>query len=124
MISRTLIRIKAFKELYSRITTGSTDIKAAENELMQAFAQTQRLYGLIALLPSALAMVAEDKVATQNRKFNPDQDKIDLNTKFASNTLSSLTRADSVLQPGNQLDGFRDLPQEHLFKHDIQGLLQ
>ena len=98
MISRTLIRIKAFKELYSRITTGSTDIKAAENELMQAFAQTQRLYGLIALLPSALAMVAEDKVATQNRKFNPDQDKIDLNTKFASNTLSSLTRADSVFQ--------------------------
>ena len=96
MISRTLIRIKAFKELYSRVTTGSTDIKAAENELMQAFAQTQRLYGLIALLPSALAMVAEDKIAAQNRKFNPDRLKIDQNTKFASNTISALTRADSA----------------------------
>ena len=59
MISRTLIRIKAFKELYSRITTGSTDTKAAESELMQSFVQTQRLWGLMALLPSALAMTQE-----------------------------------------------------------------
>lgn len=96
MISRTLIRIKAFKELYSRITTGSTDTKAAESELMQSFVQTQRLWGLMALLPSALAMVAEDKIITQNRKFNPDKGVIEQNSKFASNALSAITRADSV----------------------------
>ena len=96
MISRTLIRIKAFKELYSRVTTGSSDTKAAEAELMQAFVQTQRLWGLMALLPSALAMVAEDKVNTQMRKFNPDKQIIEQNTRFASNALSSIVKADSV----------------------------
>jgi len=96
MITRTLIRIKAFKELYSRITVGSTDTKAAENELMQAFVQTQRLYGLVALLPSALAIVAEDKVNAQNRKYNPDQEAIGKNSKFASNAFSRLVQSDSL----------------------------
>ena len=96
MINRTLIRVKAFKELYSRIITGSSDINAAERELMDAFVQTRRLFAMCALLPSALATLAEDRISTQYRKFNPDKDVIEKNTRFAGNAFSKLVRSDSV----------------------------
>lgn len=96
MINRTLIRVKAFKELYSRIITGSSDIKAAERELMDSFVQTRRLFAMCALLPSALATLAEDRISTQYRKFNPDKDVIEKNTRFSGNAFSKLVRSDSV----------------------------
>ncbi len=96
MISRTLIRIKAFKELYSRVATGSTDTAAAEKELFQAFEQTRRLYALMALLPVALQTMAQDKILKQKRKFNPDIEIINECSKFASNPFSVLLKADSA----------------------------
>lgn len=96
MISRTLIRIKAFKELYSRITTENTDIQAAERELVLSLEKTRQLYCLMWLLPSALVPVAEDKIAQQNRKFKPDFSVIEVNRKFASNPFSALVKADAV----------------------------
>lgn len=96
MISRTLIRIKAFKELYSRITTENTDIQAAEKELLLSLEKTRQLYCLMCLLPAALVPVAEDKISQQNRKFKPDFNVIEINRKFASNPFSALVRADAV----------------------------
>ena len=96
MISRTLIRIKAFKELYSRITTENTDVQAAERELVLSLEKTRQLYCLMLMLPAALVPVAEDKIAQQNRKFKPDFSVIEVNRKFASNPFSALVRADAV----------------------------
>ena len=87
---------KAFKELYSRVATGSTDTAAAEKELFQAFEQTRRLYALMALLPVALQTMAQDKILKQKRKFNPDIEIINECSKFASNPFSVLLKADSA----------------------------
>ena len=95
MISRTLIRTKAFKELYSRITTENTDTSAAENELMQSLEMTRRLYCLMALLPSAMIPVAEDKISQQMRKFRPDLAIVEQNRKFAGNAISALVKNDA-----------------------------
>ncbi|MBR4801650.1 MAG: transcription antitermination protein NusB [Bacteroidales bacterium] len=95
MISRTLIRTKAFKELYSRITTENTDTSAAEKELMQSLEMTRRLYCLMALLPSAMIPVAEDKISQQMRKFKPDLSIVEQNRKFADNAFSALIKADA-----------------------------
>lgn len=96
MISRTLIRIKAFKELYSRIATENTDTAPAEKELMLSLEKTLQLYCLMALLPAALVPVAEDKISQQNRKFKPDFSVIELNRKFIANPLSAMVKADSA----------------------------
>ena len=96
MISRTLIRTKAFKELYSRITTEDTNVKAAERELMLSLDKTRQLYCLMWMLPSALVPVAEDRIAQQNRKFKPDFSVIEINRKFASNAFSALVRSDAA----------------------------
>ena len=95
MISRTLIRIKAFKELYSRITTENTNIEAAEKELILSLEKTRQLYCLMCLLPAALVPVAEDKISQQNRKFKPDFSVIEINRKFANNPFSALVKADA-----------------------------
>ena len=96
MISRTLIRIKAFKELYSRIATENTDTAPAEKELMLSLEKTRQLYCLMALLPAALVPVAEDKISQQDRKFKPDFSVIEMNRKFIANPLSAMVKADSA----------------------------
>lgn len=96
MISRSLIRIKAFKELYSRITVGSGDIVAAEKELLLSLDKTRQLYCLMALLPYSLSVLALDKVHTQERKYSPDIKAIEQNSKFAKNAFSELVRTDSA----------------------------
>lgn len=96
MISRTLIRIKAFKELYSRITTENTDIQAAERELLLSLEKTRQLYCLMWLLPAALVPVAEDKISQQMRKFKPDLGVVEINRRFASNPFSAMVKADAV----------------------------
>ena len=96
MLSRTLIRIKAFKELYSRVTTGSSDSSSAEKEVVQAFVKTRELYCLLSLLPYSLAVVASDKISAQNRKFNPDNEAIAFHKAMADNPFSALVRSDSA----------------------------
>lgn len=94
MISRTLIRVKAFKELYSRISTDSTAVESAEKEMMASLEKTRDLYCLLALLPSALSLVALDKVNAQKSKYRPNAEKIAQLEKFVSNAVTVAVNSD------------------------------
>ncbi|MBO4691571.1 MAG: transcription antitermination protein NusB [Bacteroidales bacterium] len=95
MISRTLIRVKAFKELYSRISTDSTAVESAEKEMLASLEKTRDLYCLLSLLPSALSLVALDKVNAQKSKYRPDAEKIEQLEKFVSNAVTVAVNSDS-----------------------------
>lgn len=98
MISRRLIRVKAFKELYSRVSTDSFAIQPAENELFVSCSKTKELYCQLLMLPYALAKVAEERLNLENAKFNPDHNEIIANSALRENGFSALVAADESFQ--------------------------
>ena len=94
MINRRLIRIKVFKELFSKVSTGSYDVVPAENELLTACEKTRELYCLMLLLPVELSKMAQEKIDTGLQKFHPTAQEINPSFKFARNKFSELIAND------------------------------
>jgi len=85
MISRRLIRVKVFKVLFSRINSGSDSISGAEKELLISCDKTLELYYFLLSLPIALKKVAEAKIETGFKKFQPTAEESKPNRKFVDN---------------------------------------
>ena len=94
MINRRLIRIKVFKELFSKVSTGSYDVVPAENELLAACKKTRELYCLMLLLPVELSKMAQEKIDTGLQKFHPTAQEMNPSFKFAQNKFSELVAND------------------------------
>ncbi len=94
MINRRLIRIKVFKELFSKVSTGSYDVVPAENELLAACKKTRELYCLMLLLPVELSKMAQEKIDTGLQKFHPTAQEMNPSFKFAQNKFSELVEND------------------------------
>ncbi len=94
MISRRLIRVKAFKELYSRVATDSFAIQPAENELFVSCSKTRDLYCMLLMLPCALARVAGERLELERAKFNPVHSEIAANLALSENKFSALLAVD------------------------------
>lgn len=85
MISRRLIRVKVFKVLFSRINSGSDSFSGAEKELLLSCDKTLELYYFVLSLPIALKKVAEAKIETGLKKFQPTPEESDPNRRFVDN---------------------------------------
>lgn len=95
MINRRLVRVKAFKVLYGRVSTGSFDISASESELESSLQKTLELYAMMLLLPHELTKFSDEKLATLGKMFHPSEDDIVKNSKFKSNPLSAFISRDA-----------------------------
>lgn len=98
MISRRLIRIKVFKVLFSRISSGSSSFLAIEKELLLSCDKTLELYYFILSLPLALKYVAEQKIEAGLKKHQPTLEEINPNMKFVENKLILLLENDEELR--------------------------
>lgn len=98
MISRRLIRIKVFKVLFSRISSGSSSFLAIEKELLLSCDKTLELYYFILSLPLALKYVAEQKIEAGLKKHQPTLEEINPNMKFVENKLILLLENDDELR--------------------------
>ena len=98
MISRRLIRIKVFKVLFSRISSGSSSFLAIEKELLLSCDKTLELYYFILSLPLALKYVAEQKIEAGLKKHQPTLEEINPNMKFVENKLILLLENDYELR--------------------------
>ena len=96
MINRRLIRIKVFKELFSKVSTSSYEVVPAENELLTACAKTRELYCLMLLLPVELSKMAQEKIDTGLQKFHPTAQEMNPSFKFAQNKFSELVANDEA----------------------------
>ena len=63
MLSRRLIRIKAFKTLFAYIGSESDSVNAAQKSLIESCDKVKDLYYFLLNLSSSLVGVAEDKIA-------------------------------------------------------------
>lgn len=90
MLNRRILRIKAFKVLYSSKLVGSISLAEAESILDQSSEATRDLYLFMLGIVSPLTAVAREKLLSAQKKFNPTEEERNPNMKFADNALAGL----------------------------------
>ena len=98
MLNRRILRIKAFKALYSFAEDPSLSLPELEAQFGQSCEATRSLYlFMLAVIP---ALTAEARVRTgeARRKFHPTEAERNPNLKFVENTLSRLIEEDPDFQ--------------------------
>ena len=94
MLSRRLIRIKAFKTLFAYIGSESDSVNAAQKSLIESCDKVKDLYYFLLNLSSSLVGVAEEKIAVGMRKFHPTEAEAHPNYKFVHNRFARLLSDD------------------------------
>ena len=97
MLSRRLIRIKAFKTLYAFEASGSDNAAAAQKSLVESCDKVRDLYYFMLNISSSLIRVAEEKIAAGMRKFRPTEAEANPNLKFVRNRFAALLAGDPEL---------------------------
>lgn len=94
MISRRLIRIKAFKALYAYEASGAGDIPAAQKGLVASCDKVKELYYFLLNISSSLIGVAQDHIDAGLQKFHPTEEEANPNMKFVKNRFAALLSDD------------------------------
>lgn len=94
MLNRRILRIKAFKVLYSSKLTGNVSLAEAESVLDQSSEATRDLYLFMLGIVSPLTAVARERLISAQKKFNPTEEERNPNMKFAENGLAKLLDED------------------------------
>ena len=98
MLNRRILRIKAFKVLYSSVLSGNMSLAQAESQLDLACEATRDLYIYMLGIVSPLTKIARDRIEAAKAKFNPTEEEKNPNMKFAENALAKLLDADTDFQ--------------------------
>jgi len=98
MLNRRILRIKAFKVLYSSVLADNMSLSQAESQLEISCEATRDLYVYMLGIISPLTAVARDRIETAKTKFNPTDEERNPNMKFADNALARLIDSDVDFQ--------------------------
>ena len=90
MLNRRILRIKAFKVLYSSILSENVTLAQAETQLELSCEATRDLYIYMLGIVSPLTKIAQDRIESLKAKFNPTEEERNPNMKFAENALAKL----------------------------------
>lgn len=94
MLNRRILRIKAFKILYSYAENPSMSLQDAQAELELSCKATRDLYLFMLALIPAVTEEAKLRIESARRKFNPTAEEKNPNMKFAENALAALLAED------------------------------
>lgn len=94
MLNRRILRIKAFKAVYSRTENPAMTVKEGETQLELSCEATRDLYLFLLALPAALTAEALGRIEAAKGKFNPTEDELHPNMKFAGNGIAPLLSGD------------------------------
>lgn len=98
MLNRRILRIKAFKVLYSYAENQSMSLKEAELQLEKSCEATRDLYLFMLALISPLTAEAKARIEAARNKFNPTDEEKNPNLKFTRNALAVLLDEDPDFQ--------------------------
>ena len=98
MLNRRILRIKAFKVLYSNAISENMSLAQAQSQLDVACEATRDLYIYMLGIVSPLTKIARDRIESAKGKFNPTEEDLNPNMKFADNALAKLLDADVDFQ--------------------------
>ena len=98
MLNRRILRIKAFKVLYSSVLAENMSLAQAEAQLELSCEATRDLYIYMLGIISPLTRIAQDRIEAAKSKFNPTEEERNPNMKFAENALAKLLDEDADFQ--------------------------
>lgn len=98
MLNRRILRIKAFKVLYSSVLAENMSLAQAESQLELSCEATRDLYIYMLGIISPLTKIAKDRIEAAKTKFNPTEEEKNPNMKFAENALAKLIDEDTDFQ--------------------------
>lgn len=98
MLNRRILRIKAFKVLYSSVLSDNMSLSQAQTQLELSCEATRDLYVYMLGIVSPLTKMAKERIETAMTKFNPTEEERNPNTKFADNALAKLLDNDLDFQ--------------------------
>ena len=98
MLNRRILRIKAFKVLYSSVLSGDMSLSQAESQLDLSCEAVRDLYIYMLGIVSPLTKIAKNRIESAKAKFNPTEEERNPNMKFADNKLAQLLDSDTDFQ--------------------------
>ena len=98
MLNRRILRIKAFKVLYSYAENPSMSLKEAQAQLELSCKATRSLYLFMLAIIPALTEEARARIEAASHKFNPTEEEKHPNLKFVHNALAPMLREDPDFQ--------------------------
>ena len=98
MLNRRILRLKAFKVLYSSVLSDNMSLSQALSQLDLSCEATRDLYVYMLGIVSPLTKLAQARIDAAKAKFNPTEEERNPNTKFADNALAKLLDADVDFQ--------------------------
>ena len=98
MLNRRILRLKAFKVLYGSVLSDNMSLTQAQSQLDLSCEATRDLYVYMLGIVSPLTKLAQERIDTAKAKFNPTEEELNPNTKFADNALAKLLDADVDFQ--------------------------
>ena len=94
MLNRRILRIKAFKVLYSSVLSEDMTLAHAESQLDASCEAARDLYIYMLGIVAPLTQVARERLEAPKAKFNPTEEEMNPNTKFVDNALAVLLEQD------------------------------
>ena len=98
MLNRRILRIKAFKVLYSYAENPTMTLKEAQKELEVSCRSTRSLYLLMLAVIPALTREASARIESARTKFNPTDEDLHPNLKLVSSSISRILSEDPDFQ--------------------------
>lgn len=98
MLNRRILRIKAFKVIYGYAVRGGMGLNDALFELDKSCEATRDLYLYMLSMVPYLTKEAQSRIEAARGKFNPTEEDLNPNEKFARNSLSPLLENDPDFQ--------------------------
>ena len=94
MLNRRILRIKAFKVIFSRVENKSMSLKDAEFELENSCEATRDLYLFLMAVCGPLTREALSRIEAARSKFNPTEEEQHPNMRFVQNAVAPLMEDD------------------------------
>ena len=94
MLNRRILRIKAFKVIYSRVENPLMTLKDAEAELERSCEATRDLYLFLLSVAGPLTEEAKSRIEAARSKFNPTPEELNPNLKFVENGIAPMLEED------------------------------
>lgn len=98
MLNRRILRIKAFKVLYSYAENPAMDLKEAQKQLRLSCEAVRDLYLFMLAIVSPLTTEARNRIEAAQGKFNPTEEEKHPNLKFVNNSISAILDKDPDFQ--------------------------
>lgn len=94
MLNRRILRIKAFKAVYSYAENPGMTLKETEILLDRSMESTRDLYLLMLSIVVPLTEEAKSRIEAVRQKFNPTEEELNPKLKFVENGIASILSRD------------------------------